>query len=63
MKTLGSLENEQAPPSRPMSSNDVIIIREESQHEKRVNLEQQIKVFFNVLCQGITQLSHPMYMY
>ncbi|XP_066933536.1 dedicator of cytokinesis protein 11-like isoform X1 [Clytia hemisphaerica] len=43
LKTLGSVENEQLPPSRPMSSNDVIVIREDSQHEKRVNLDQQIK--------------------
>lgn len=49
LKLKSSQENDQPTPptqlQRPMSGNDVIIIREDSlHHEKRVNLEQPIKV-------------------
>ena len=52
LKSLStSQENEKCAPlpqlQRPMSGNDLIVIREDSYHEKRVNLDQPIKVIFN----------------
>lgn len=52
LKSLNSQENEKTTSlsqlQRPMSGNDVVVIRNEdpqhSHHEKRVNLDQPIKV-------------------